>query len=62
MRTAPETAEALSELLEDKIRIIDTRMAQLAALCADLEARARTACPLRPVGQAAETPAGPAAG
>ncbi|MEV6781058.1 hypothetical protein [Streptomyces sp. NPDC051098] len=62
MPAASETVEAWSELLQDKIRIIDARMAQLAALHADLDARARTACPLRPVGQAAEPPANPATG
>ncbi len=44
---APDQAEALSALFADKIRIIDTRMAELAALRAELTARAGTECPLR---------------
>ncbi|RST17353.1 MerR family transcriptional regulator [Streptomyces sp. WAC05374] len=47
---APDDAEVLSALLEEKIRLIDTRMAELAALRADLEARVGTDCPLRRVG------------
>jgi MerR family transcriptional regulator, copper efflux regulator len=52
LRDAPDTAEALSALFEDKIKIIDARMTQLAALRADLEARAGTGCPLRAAGRA----------
>ena len=44
---APDQAEALSALFADKIRVIDTRMAELAALRAELTARAGTECPLR---------------
>lgn len=47
LRDAPDSAEALSALFEDKIRIIDERMGQLAALRADLQARVGTGCPLR---------------
>jgi hypothetical protein len=44
-------AEALSELLREKISIVDARMAELAALRADLAARVGTGCPLREAGQ-----------
>ncbi|MEV5527004.1 MerR family transcriptional regulator [Streptomyces prunicolor] len=44
---APDQAEALSALFADKIRVIDTRMAELTALRAELTARAGTECPLR---------------
>ena len=44
---APDQAEALSALFADKIRVIDTRMAERAALRAELTARAGTECPLR---------------
>ncbi|OKJ93534.1 MerR family transcriptional regulator [Streptomyces sp. CB03234] len=44
---APDAAEALSALMREKIRFIDARMAELAALRADLEARVGTGCPLR---------------
>ncbi|MEU6967636.1 MerR family transcriptional regulator [Kitasatospora aureofaciens] len=47
LRDAPDGAEALSALLRDKIRIIDERMAELASLRADLDARVGTGCPLR---------------
>ncbi|MFF4014733.1 MerR family transcriptional regulator [Streptomyces sp. NPDC001843] len=50
---APDSAAALSELLADKIRLIDVRMAELAALRTELEHRVGTGCPLRAVaGQA----------
>ncbi|MFJ5307594.1 MerR family transcriptional regulator [Streptomyces sp. NPDC088350] len=44
---APDQAEALSALFADKISVIDTRMAELAALRAELTDRSGTACPLR---------------
>ncbi|MFF1838710.1 MerR family transcriptional regulator [Streptomyces sp. NPDC058231] len=47
LREAPDTAEALSTLFEAKIEVIDARMAQLAALRADLHARVGTGCPLQ---------------
>ncbi|MEU1792251.1 MerR family transcriptional regulator [Streptomyces sparsogenes] len=47
LREAEDTAEALSALFEEKIRVVDARMAQLAALRAELEARVGTGCPLR---------------
>lgn len=53
LRDAPDSAEALSALFEEKIRVIDARMAELAALRADLDARVGTGCPLRVAGQAA---------
>ncbi|MFG2947262.1 MerR family transcriptional regulator [Streptomyces adustus] len=49
---APDSAAALSALFEEKIRIIDARMAELAALRADLTDRVDTGCPLRAVGAA----------
>ncbi|MGW7408293.1 MerR family transcriptional regulator [Streptomyces sp. NPDC054833] len=47
LRDAPDSAEALSALLEEKIRVIDARMAELAALRAELDIRVGTGCPLR---------------
>lgn len=48
LRDAPDSARALSALFEDKIRIVDRRMAELTALRAELESRVGTGCPLRP--------------
>ncbi|GAB3941790.1 MerR family DNA-binding transcriptional regulator [Kribbella albertanoniae] len=53
LRDAPDSAEALSALLAGKVGVIDQRMAELAALRADLTTRIGTGCPLRPVGQPA---------
>ncbi|WP_445527055.1 MerR family transcriptional regulator [Streptomyces cyslabdanicus] len=47
LREAPDTAMALSALFEEKIHVIDTRIAELAALRTDLAARVGTGCPLR---------------
>jgi MerR family copper efflux transcriptional regulator len=47
LRGAPDPEQALSALLAEKIDVVDARMAELAALRADLEARVGTACPLR---------------
>ncbi|MCF3129826.1 MerR family transcriptional regulator [Streptomyces olivochromogenes] len=47
LRDAPDSATALSALFEDKIRVIDERMAELAALRDELGARVGTGCPLR---------------
>ncbi|WP_405913239.1 MerR family transcriptional regulator [Streptomyces sp. NBC_00963] len=47
LRDAPDTAEALSALFEEKIHVIDARMAELAALRSDLEVRVGTGCPLQ---------------
>ncbi|GGR93249.1 MerR family transcriptional regulator [Micromonospora fulviviridis] len=52
LRAAPDTATALSALFQEKITVIDARMAELAALRADLAARVDTGCPLRPAGRA----------
>ncbi|MER5480673.1 MerR family transcriptional regulator [Streptomyces sp. NPDC002734] len=46
LRDAPDTAEALSALFEEKIAVVDARMAELAELRAELEARVGTGCPL----------------
>lgn len=47
LRDAPDSAEALSALFEERIRVIDRRMTELAELRADLAARVGTGCPLR---------------
>ncbi|MFJ2559240.1 MULTISPECIES: MerR family transcriptional regulator [unclassified Streptomyces] len=46
---APDAAEALSALFEEKIRLVDARMSELAALRAELTERVGTGCPLRAV-------------
>ncbi|MGI5398836.1 MerR family transcriptional regulator [Streptomyces sp. CA-135486] len=48
---APDAAEALSALFEEKIKVIDVRMAELVILRAELATRVGTGCPLRAVGQ-----------
>ncbi|MFF3446477.1 MerR family transcriptional regulator [Streptomyces sp. NPDC002667] len=53
LREAPDSAEALSALFEEKLRVVDTRIAELATLRADLVTRIGTGCPLRPIGQSA---------
>ncbi|THA63517.1 MerR family transcriptional regulator [Streptomyces sp. A0958] len=50
LRDAPDSAEALSALFEEKIALIDARMARLAGLRADLAARVGSGCPLRAAG------------
>lgn len=50
LRDAPDTAEALSALFAEKIRVVDARMAELSALRAELTARVGTGCPLRAAG------------
>ncbi|WP_251092522.1 MerR family transcriptional regulator [Streptomyces sp. Caat 7-52] len=47
LKEAPDSAEALSALFEDKIRVVDARMAELAVLRAELTGRVGTGCPLR---------------
>ncbi|MFJ3302705.1 MerR family transcriptional regulator [Streptomyces sp. NPDC086549] len=47
LRDAPDSAAALSTLFEEKIHVIDARMAELAALRAELGERVGTGCPLR---------------
>ncbi|MFJ3929171.1 MULTISPECIES: MerR family transcriptional regulator [unclassified Streptomyces] len=46
VRGAADAAEALDELLRERIRLIDERMAELAALRADLDARVGVPCPV----------------
>ncbi|MFI6699102.1 MerR family transcriptional regulator [Streptomyces sp. NPDC050509] len=48
---APDAAEALSALFEEKIRLVDARMSELATLRAELTERVGTGCPLRAVDQ-----------
>jgi DNA-binding transcriptional MerR regulator len=50
LRQQPDTATALSTLFEEKIKVIDARMAQLAALRTELDTRVGTGCPLRAAG------------
>ncbi|MET8770484.1 MerR family transcriptional regulator [Streptomyces sp. NPDC004658] len=47
LRAAPDAAEALSALFEEKIKVVDARMAELTTLRAELSARVSTGCPLR---------------
>jgi DNA-binding transcriptional MerR regulator len=47
LRDDPDSATALSTLLREKIRLIDTRMTELAALRSELVTRVDTGCPLR---------------
>ncbi|MEV5897206.1 MerR family transcriptional regulator [Nonomuraea fuscirosea] len=47
LRDAPDSAQALSALFQEKIQVIDARMAELGALRAELTARVGTGCPLR---------------
>jgi MerR family copper efflux transcriptional regulator len=49
LRDVPDQAQAqaLSALFAEKIRVVDTRMAELSVLRADLETRVGTGCPLR---------------
>lgn len=47
LREAPDTEAALSALFREKIAVVDARMADLAALRADLVARVDAGCPLR---------------
>ncbi|WP_329364946.1 MerR family DNA-binding protein [Streptomyces sp. NBC_01483] len=51
LREAPDSAAALSVLFEQKIQVIDARMAELATLRAELATRVDTGCPLRAVGR-----------
>ncbi|GAB7035356.1 MerR family transcriptional regulator [Streptomyces sp. NPDC021749] len=57
LRDAPDSATALSALFEEKIALLDARMAELAALRAELHARVGTGCPLRAGGPADRAPA-----
>jgi len=58
LRDAPDDGLVLSALLQDKIRVIDERMAALAAVRADLAARITAVCPLWSVGQVGEPASG----
>ncbi|MDH6229087.1 MULTISPECIES: MerR family transcriptional regulator [Streptomyces] len=49
LRGMPDAAEALSALFEEKIKLVDARMSELAALRAELAERVGTGCPLRAV-------------
>ncbi|MGW1410872.1 MerR family transcriptional regulator [Streptomyces sp. NPDC002403] len=49
LRGAPDVAEALSALFEEKIKIVDARMAELATLRAELAERVGAGCPLQAV-------------
>ncbi len=51
LRAAPDVARSLSALFEEKIRVVDARMAELAALRAELATRVGTGCPLRAAGR-----------
>ncbi|MFI8292825.1 MerR family transcriptional regulator [Streptomyces sp. ms191] len=46
LRDSPDSADTLSALFEDKIRLIDARMDELAALRAELVSRVGAGCPL----------------
>lgn len=50
LRDTPDSATALSALFEEKIQVIDQRMAQLTSLRAELEQRVGTGCPMQPMG------------
>ncbi|MFJ7201010.1 MULTISPECIES: MerR family transcriptional regulator [unclassified Streptomyces] len=49
LRRVPDAAEALSALFEEKIKLVDARMSELAILRAELTERVGTGCPLRAV-------------
>jgi DNA-binding transcriptional MerR regulator len=54
LRDAPDSAAALSALFAEKIRVVDERMAALAALRSELDARVGTGCPLRAADERAQ--------
>ncbi|BCJ27577.1 MerR family transcriptional regulator [Actinocatenispora sera] len=54
---APADAPAVSDLVAAKVRLIDARMAELAALRAELAGRVGTDCPMRPLPRPAGPPA-----
>ncbi|MBC9712921.1 MerR family transcriptional regulator [Streptomyces sp. TRM66268-LWL] len=47
LRDAPDSAAALSKMFEEKLRVVDERMAELAVLREELDARVGSGCPLR---------------
>lgn len=49
LRGVADVSEALSALFVEKIKLIDVRMSELAALRAELAERVGTGCPLRAV-------------
>ncbi|GAB3225029.1 MerR family DNA-binding transcriptional regulator [Glycomyces halotolerans] len=53
LRDSPDAAEALTALFAAKIEVVDARMAELAQIRSELEARAGTGCPMRPDRNAA---------
>ncbi|MET9899090.1 MerR family transcriptional regulator [Streptomyces sp. NPDC006446] len=53
LREAPDTAESLSVLFEEKIQVIDARIAELVTLRTELTTRVGTGCPLRTAGRLA---------
>ncbi|MDF9810796.1 MerR family transcriptional regulator [Streptomyces sp. SPB162] len=53
LRALPDAAEALSVLFQEKIHVVDARMAELATLRTELVARVGTGCPLRAAGRSA---------
>ncbi|MGW5421351.1 MerR family transcriptional regulator [Streptomyces sp. NPDC003943] len=50
LRDAPDSAQRLSALFAEKLRLVDARMAELAVLRAELAARVEANCPLRRFG------------
>lgn len=54
LRNSPDAAPELSALFQEKIEVIDARLADLAAMRDDLAARVDAGCPMRGSGAAAE--------
>ncbi|GAB3261750.1 MerR family transcriptional regulator [Chitinimonas naiadis] len=48
LRAADDQDAAIGRLLQDKLAVVEQRMAELGALKAELQARIGQACPLRP--------------
>lgn len=48
LAAAPDQDAAISLLLADKLLVVERKMAELAAIRAELQARIGQACPLRP--------------
>lgn len=47
LRNAPDPAQALSALLQEKLELVDARLAELTALRAEIASRIGAACPFR---------------
>ncbi|MGO4153759.1 MerR family DNA-binding protein [Cupriavidus sp. YAF13] len=47
LRNAPDPAHALSALLQEKLELVDVRLAELTALRAEIASRIGAACPFR---------------